>query len=191
MHASSDFNSMRGRSTGTLVMTGFGALWLLLALCLFQSLTAANLCLLSAGVLALAAGALRLRRAAACWPRVPSAPGMGRTFGWINFLQWAAIAVVLNILQHLHLIAYEVSAVALIVGLHFFPLARLFRNGLHLATGAALTLWAIGTMLLSPLGSMQALAALGAGLILWASAAATVALSLRTVRRRALSPGAA
>jgi hypothetical protein len=46
-----------------------------------------------------------------------------------------------------------------------------------------MVLWASGTAFLAPLEQMQGNAALGAGLILWASAAITLARSLTAVRR--------
>jgi hypothetical protein len=57
-----------------------------------------------------------------------------------------------------------------VVGLHFLPLARLFRYRPHLLTGLAL----IALAILAPLATGRpdnAWGPLGAGLILWASAA--------------------
>ena len=50
-------------------------------------------------------------------------------------------------------------------------------------TGAAMVAWAAGTALLAPFEQMQRYAAMGAGVILWLSAAVTLSISLIAVRR--------
>lgn len=184
-------NQLHGRATGAMIMTGFGALWLLLNLYARQMLSAANVAGVAAAVLAMVSGIVCLRRQAARWPRVPSNAASWRAFGWIVALEWIAVFVAWIILGYLHLDVYGVSATVGIVGLHFFPLARLFRYPPHYVTGALMTLFAAWTALFVPLGQVQGAAALGAGFILLASAAVTLALAFYAVSRRAVRPPAA
>ena len=57
-----------------------------------------------------------------------------------------------------------------IIGLHFLPLARLFRNPPHYVTGSALILLATTYPFVASGGPSSPAGALVAGLILWASA---------------------
>lgn len=176
-------NQLSGRATGAIFFAGFGALWIALALYALERLNAATITGLLLGLAVLVLAALFLLRAAKRWPRVPGDPTMGRAFAWINAIQWISVAVVAITLAKLHLDAYVISAIAAIVGLHLFPLARLFRYPLHYATGALLVAWALASAVLVPAEEMQGAAALGTGAILWLSAAATLTIALRAARR--------
>lgn len=175
-------NRIGGRAVGALFFAGFGAIWLLLGLYAKERLSAASLGLLACGTAALLCGAVFLLRRAKALPRTPADPAMARAFQWINIVQWAAVAVVAVAFARLHIDAYVISAITAIVGLHMFPLARLFRYPLHYATGAILVAWATASTLLFSKDEMQGSTALGTGLILWLSAFVTLALALRAVR---------
>jgi hypothetical protein len=71
--------------------------------------------------------------------------------------------------------------VILVIGLHFFPLARLFGYRLHYGTGAALVLLAATYPFVAADGPASASGPLAAGIILWLSAA--VAISPLASRR--------
>ena len=176
-------NQLHGRAIGSMILAGFGAIWLCVSFYAKEILGAVTVLYVVTGLLILLAGSAKLMRTASRWPREPRDPSLNRAFGWINALQWIAIFAVVQILTRLHLDAYTVSAVAGIVGLHFFPLARLFENRLHYVTGSAMIAWAAGTAWFAPLSQMQGDAAMGAGAILWGSAAITLATSLLAVRR--------
>lgn len=176
-------NQLQGRAIGSMILAGFGAIWLALSLYAKELLNAAAVLYIVAGLLMLLAGSVKLMRTAKHYPRQTESHSLGRAFGWINAAQWIAIFIAVRILTTLHLDAYTVSAVAGIVGLHFFPLATLFKNRLHYITGLAMVTWAAGTALLAPLEQMQGDAAMGAGVILWVSAAITLSISLLAARR--------
>jgi hypothetical protein len=176
-------NQLSGRAIGALFFAVFGAIWIGLALYALEWLRAATVAGLLLGMAALVLGALFLLRAARRWPRVPDDPAVGRAFGWINAIQWIAVAIVAVTLNKLHLDAYVMCAIAAIVGLHMFPLARLFRNALHYATGAVLVAWAVVSAVVVPTGQLQGVSALGTGVILWLSAAVTLTLALREARQ--------
>jgi len=93
----------------------------------------------------------------------------GKIFMIVNVIQYAAIFLMVHLLGSYGYSDWQIPTVMLIVGLHFFPLAKLFSNRAHVLTGAALVALAIiypfaGHGPLDPVGS------LGAGLILWAAA---------------------
>jgi hypothetical protein len=182
-------NQIGGRAIGALFFTGFGAIWLLLGLYAKQRLTAAPLSLVACGLLALASGAFFLLRRAKALPRVSEDPAMARAFKWINIIQWAAVAVVAFAFARFGIDVYVVSAITAIVGLHMFPLARVFRYPMHYVTGTVLVSWAAASVLLFAKDEMQGSTALGTGLILWSSALVTLALAVRTrmqaIRERA------
>ncbi len=114
---------------------------------------------------------------------IPENPTHGRAFGWINALQWIAIFIVVQILTRLHLDAYTVSAIAGIVGFHFFPLAKLFKNRMHYVTGSAMVFVGCGHGRSGAARTDAGQCGHGRRLILWASAAITLAMSLIAVRR--------
>jgi hypothetical protein len=178
-------NQLSGRAIGALFGAGFGAIWLALALYALGRLSA----VLVAGLLLVLAGlvlaALGLLRTAKRWPRVPDDPAIGRAFGWINAVQWAAVAIGAVTLNKLHLDAYVMCAITAIVGLHMFPLARLFRYPAHYVTGAVLVTWACLSAVMVPIEHLQGVSALGTGIILWLSAAVTLALAFQATRRPA------
>jgi len=178
--------ALRGRATGVLFLSGFGALWFLLGLAASQRLSLPTACALAAGLAALVAGAVLLRRRSAALPPSTLDPEeqrrAGRTFGRVNAVQWAAIVLIAVVLGRLHLDAYTPAAVTVVVGLHFFPLARLFRSPQHHVTGAALVLWGAVCLLLVPRDVLQSTSAFGTGAILWTAAAVTLVRSFRQLR---------
>ena len=94
-----------------------------------------------------------------------------RVFNLVNVGQWVAIFVAAGILLMAGLENLILPAVILIIGAHFIPLARLFNYTPHYITGAAMMLLAVTYPLVAPEGPTSSIGALGAGLILWLSAA--------------------
>lgn len=172
-------NQLRGRAIGSLFFTGFGALWLVLALYALERLNIIAGVFLALVIALLLLNASRLFAEARRWPRVPDDPAMGRAFGRINAIQWIAVFVVAFALAKLHLDAYIMNAITLIVGLHMFPLARLFRYPMHNKTGAVLVAWSILSIFIAPKDNLQGIAALGTGIILWIAAAITLRLAFK------------
>jgi hypothetical protein len=176
-------NHLSGRAIGSIFFAGFGTGWLFMALAAKQWISFATIFGVMLGMSILFLTAFYLLRQAKRWPRVPDDPAIGRAFGWINAIQWIAVGAVAFTFARLHIDAYATSAITAIVGLHLFPLARLFRNRLHYVTGAVLVAWAWASALLVPIGHMQGIAALGTGVILWLSAAVTLAIALQSARQ--------
>jgi hypothetical protein len=137
------------------------------------------------GLAVLVLSALYLLREAKRWPRVPDDPAVSRAFNRVNAVQWIAVFVVAFALAKLHLDAYIMNAITFIVGLHMFPLARLFRYPPHYAAGAVLVAWAAASVFMTPVEHLQGITALGTGAILWLSAAVTLTLALSDARQSA------
>jgi hypothetical protein len=176
-------NQLSGRAIGAMFFAGFGTGWLFMALAAKQWIGFVTVSGVMMGMLFLFLAAFYLLRQSRRWPRVPDNPAMRRAFAWINAIQWTAIALVVFSFAKLHIDAYVVPAITTIMGLHLFPLARLFRYPLHYATGAVLVVWAVASATLLPVGQMQGIASLGNGLILWVSALVTLTIGVRAVRQ--------
>jgi hypothetical protein len=186
-------NELSGRATGALIFDGFGALWILIALYARQILSLADACAVLIGFTVLLAASYALMRQAKRLEAAPANPAMWRIFRAVNVLQAVVIFGAISILNRLHLGVYNLSVITLVVGLHLFPLARLFRYKLHHATGSVLVVWALVSAWLAPAAQVQSVTALGTGAILWLSAAATLTLAFLRTRRstRMLTPHAA
>jgi hypothetical protein len=176
-------NQLSGRAIGAIFFAGFGALWLFLAVYARQQLGVATVCGIVLGLAVLLMAAIYLVRLAKRWPRVADDPAVGRAFAWINAIEWSAVAVVVFTCAKLHLDAYVMSAITAIVGLHMFPLAKLFWYRPHYVAGAVLVAWAVASAVFVPLEEMQGVAALGTGVILWLSATVTLALAIPAARQ--------
>jgi hypothetical protein len=184
-------NQLSGRAIGSIFFACFGAGWLFLALAAKRLITFATVSSILLGMSTLLMTAFYLMRQAKRWPRMPTDPAMGRAFGWINAIQWTAVAIVAVSFAKFHIDAFVTSAIAAIIGLHMFPLARLFRYPLHYATGTALVGWAAVSAASLPIEKMQGATALGTGAILWLSAAVTLAIGVTAARQPAPARAAA
>ena len=180
-------NQLTGRATGALFFAGFGAIWLTLGFYVRESLSVGVSLAIAMGFVALILTAFWLMRQAERFPKLPEDRAMNRSFHRINAAQWIAAGIVAFTFSRLQISIYIVSAVAAIVGIHLFPLAKLFRYPMHHITGAALVLWASGTVLFAPKEHLQSTTAIGTGSILWFSAAITLALAIRLTRKTAPS----
>jgi hypothetical protein len=176
-------NQLSGRATGALFFAGFGGLWIALALYALERLNAATVTGFLAGFAILVLPALSLLRAAKRWPRLPDDPAIGRAFNRVNAAQWIAVFIVAFALHWRHLDAYVMCAITAIVGLHLFPLARLFRYTPHYWSGAVLMAWASVSAVMISTEKLQGISALGTGMILWVSAAVTLALAWSAARQ--------
>jgi len=74
---------------------------------------------------------------------------------------------VINLLRYLHLDAWVVPSIVLIVGAHFIPLARIFQAPQHLKAAIAMMVCAAIAVVL-PVAVRDTVECLSAGLILWA-----------------------
>jgi len=179
-------NELHGRAIGSLFFAGFGAIWIGLALYVKQLLTLPNIAFAGMDLVVLVAMAVLLIRRSSEFTKVDEDPAIRRTFHRINGTQWIAVSLVAFSFARLHLDAYAMCAITAIVGLHFFPLARLFRYRMHHVTGAVLVVWAGLSAALVPVEHLQGISAMGTGIILWVSAFTTLMLAFTAVRRRTI-----
>ena len=175
-----------GRAIGASFMSLFGGIWFAVGInALYPSIT--GIALVGAGTSALIAASIRVYRRNARAVPAPAPKGderrRWRLFQQINAAQWIAIGIVAWALNTAGLARWILPAIVGIIGLHFFPLGRLFAYRPHYWSGSALLLLASAYPLISPNGSDNGVCALGVGLILWASS--VWALMSRTSSRSA------
>lgn len=103
-------------------------------------------------------------------PPTPAEARRDRWFHIVNAGQWVVILVVANVMQNIGLTDWIVPMVIVVVGLHFFPLARLFRYSAHIVTGALLILIALVYPHVTPGGPLSGLGPMATGLVLWGAA---------------------
>lgn len=185
-----------GRATGAIVMALFGLLWALGCAAVPGGVMPVPLLFLSSALVTavLVVASLRLRRAgggarSSRRDAVPAnADRIRRRFRLVGIVQGLGIGIVVFACVRLGRPELIPAAVALVVGLHFFPLAPLFRVPLYYATGAGLCLVAVATPIVASLLGAQTMAwqvvpGLGAAAILWLTSAVLVAGGLASVRR--------
>lgn len=106
----------------------------------------------------------------------PTRRSIQRRFGFIFGLEIVLIALAGILLSHFQLTPFITPTIALIVGVHFFPLAQLFRVSAYFLTGVLLALIALvglGALLLGlPIAgpspyNWSLFVGIGATLILW------------------------
>jgi len=166
---------MRGRAVGAIVCAGFGAYalywWTRAAIPgeqrpWFGAIAAATAILVVWAIAKLAS--LRHAPRVALDKRQVSFYRIG--YGLIVAIEGAAISVGGPILGHFHRPELYGQWVGAVVGLHFFPLGKLFKLPLYYWTGAAISLAAFGSLLISPSPLRSGITAGGTGLALWITA---------------------
>ena len=167
-----------GRCHGAIFLSLFGGAWLLLAAYAFGRLTALAALLIAAGAALFVMTAMRFRRR--CGKIAEGAFPDGerrrndRIFGIVNAVTWISVALVFQLLPRLGYKDLAFPAVALLVGLHFFPMPPLYRHPANLVVGACMVVWAILCPLLFHGDRMIGFVASGAGFVLWVGAASAL-----------------
>jgi hypothetical protein len=100
----------------------------------------------------------------------PESKRAARVFNWVNIGQGIAIFLALNVANNIGHPEWFIPAFIFVVGLHFIPLAPVFKAPRHYVVGFALMLLAVAYPLLAKGGAADPVGCLGTGLILWASA---------------------
>ena len=159
------------RAIGAMFFTVFGAAWLILwsqRTYGIRSLIIALIVLAAAAIFSLAYRQYQANNVEE--PDSPERQRANKIFNIVNVTQWVAILVVGNVLANIGLGVWVLPAAILIIGLHFFPLAKAFDNPALNFTGGAMALLAIVYPFVAPNGPANTVGCLGSGLILWASA---------------------
>jgi len=192
-----DRDALVGRATGAMVMALFGLLWALgcgavpggmPVPLLFASSAVVTAVLVVAGLRLRRASLTRGTRSSRRHASPANADRTRRRFRLVGILEGLGIGIVVLVCVRLGRPELIPSAVALVVGLHFLPLATLFRVPLYHATGAALCLVTVATPLVAaPMGAQtvawQVVPGLGAAVILWATSAVLVVGGLESILR--------
>ena len=97
---------------------------------------------------------------------------IGRQFGWITAIEGAAILLAVIVLNVTRRPNYIASVIALVVGLHFFPLARLFGVSSYYATALLGCMIGIVGLRISDPVLRNRVVGLCFGLLLWVTSAA-------------------
>lgn len=168
-----------GMTTGAGLMFGFGIIWLLLGLIRGpRSPRWVPILLLVAGIALGAAiaelGVRASRRPSNSTPlsreQVSTNREIGRHFYMIFGAELAAIALAVVVLNVIHQSGYILCGIALIVGVHFFPLAALFRAPLYYFTGALGCAIGVAGFLVADGELRQKFVGLSFGVLLWMTA---------------------
>jgi hypothetical protein len=166
------------RGIGVMFLAFFGTWWMVAGL---NGLLGLKLALLAVVVgLALFAAGWRQSRREQSQPDVGDAAQTGidaqrgKVFRNVNIAQWSGIVCLLVVLNLTHRVEWIMPGIMTIVGLHFFPLAKLFHNNSHYLTGTALVALAATYPFITAQGPASATGPIGAALILWLSAATTL-----------------
>lgn len=115
-------------------------------------------------------------------------------FGIVFGLEFLLIALASTLLSSVQAGSFIPPAIALIVGIHFFPLARLFRVPTYYLTGALLSILALIALVALPLGlpiggsspdNWSLFVGIGSTVILWLTALNVTRFGLRVLRQGA------
>ena len=178
--------SIRGTLIGCAVMFGFGILWIVVGLSggrfspgwVRIGLAAA------AGVLAAWIGLFTIRFIRGHQHAAPASPEqdmlarrIGRRFGLINAVQWGAIIAAIIALNVIHRTGFIAPAIAVIVGIHFFPLAAVFRQPSYYATGTLGCIIGVIGFLIADDAARLSVVGFSFGLLLWLTTIAVLVKS--------------
>lgn len=167
---------VRGCVAGAAILTLFGSAWCIVALALWPAHPAWSIPAGSVATLVLLALCVMRLRAL---PNIPSvhdpvaaAKGKraGKLFGIIFGVESGLIWLCATLLARLGLSIWIPIAVAVIVGLHFVPLARVFEVPLYYWTGAVSVLGVLGCSLIRDAGTRLLCAGLTMAAVLWLTA---------------------
>jgi hypothetical protein len=181
---------LRGRGVGMMVLSFFGLGWASWGLADGVAAgvdTAITVVAVLCAVAAVVGAVLLFRRSASAPSGADAlrARPAGKRFGFIVAAEFIGIFVIARVLAVTGLTELIPAIVCLGVGIHFFPLTRLFNVPIYHYTGGALCLITLATVVLAPLTGQSALwtmlPGLGAALVLFT----TSALLFLGVSRRA------
>ncbi|MBS1801588.1 MAG: hypothetical protein JSS95_17390 [Acidobacteria bacterium] len=164
-----------GRAIGAMFFAFFGAAWLIVG-CVHSGhgtvLVIVPVVLCAIALFAFAYFIFK-RNSSALAARTgsPQEKRRSRIFNIVNAVQWILILIISNVLANLHLSAWIIPAIMIIVGLHFLPLAGLFDYPPHYLTGTTFILIAVLYPFLSQRGPQSPIGCYLAGAVLWLSAA--------------------
>ena len=177
---------MRGRAVGAIVCAGFGAY----SLCWWAvDAIQAERIFWFGGIVAIAAilviWAIANLVTLSHEPKVVLEKRLARFYrlgyALIVATEGVAISVGGPILGHFHRPELFGQWIDAVVGIHFFPLGKLFKLPLYYWTGAAISLAAFGSLLISASSLSSAVCAGGTGVALWITAVVILSKNLESL----------
>ena len=166
---------LKGRAIGALICGFFGSCWMLGVVHFGEitnpvELTALAL-LAAASVIWPIAQLVRVRRLPYSTPAGRRWSDVSKSYWILVAIEWGACIVAANWLSRTGRAELITQAVGLIVGLHFLPLAKIFRAPIYHWTAAAMVLGVVASFA-TPAGDLRNVVASGVcGLALWATEA--------------------
>jgi len=107
---------------------------------------------------------------------------MNKKFVVAVVLEFMAIAIVSVVASARHRPDLAPVLIAIVVGLHFLPLARIFRTPVYYASGTAITLWCVLCWILFRSNALIASTSIGTGIMLWVTSAYVLLRARQIVR---------
>ncbi len=187
---------IRGLAFGIFFISAFGFVWATMGGS--SAFPEGSLFVLAASAavsLALISAAFYLWRASRFLPELPKdamPAGTWRRFQIVGIAEGVAIGAAVFALVRAGLPDWIPAVVALIVGIHFFPLASIFRVRMYHATGLLLCAVSALTVILAAASGVEAVwfavPGLGSALVLWATGAVLAASGISGIRHSRTEP---
>jgi hypothetical protein len=169
----SNHASSAKRAFGAIVFSCFGALLLEIWGKKIGASIAVFILVASIGFVLAFTAYLRYRHVAPALAQELNTPAerqADRVFNLVNIGQWLVILILGNVFANVGLVDWVVPMGIFVIGLHFLPLAYVFRNPSHYVLGAALISFAAIYPFSANRGPNDPIGFLGTGLILWLAA---------------------
>jgi hypothetical protein len=197
MSTSSEVEFVLGLGRGSIICTVFGALWLGFSLAAARAFVPIVVVLISIIGIVLFARSLSLirkgralRNSSAVAPNAHS-DRTRKLFKWISIGEGVAIGLVCFFGFGLNRGDLVPVGIAIVVGLHFLPLAKVFEARIYYWTGGMIVAWCIFSRVSFHSQAMDVSAGIGTGAILWLTAAYNLLRSYTLVRENSSGPHSA
>jgi hypothetical protein len=160
---------------GAIAVAIFAAAWMYWGLFIARALTLPRVIAIAVVALALLAGAAYFIRKGkelrAQYPPLPKkiTRGAGKWYLIAVIVEVALAIVAGGTAASLHRFELIPDWIAIVVGLHFLPLAKIFRATFMVYIGTAMVLWSVLCWILLRGNTLGAAAAFGTGALLWIS----------------------
>ncbi len=115
---------------------------------------------------------------------------MRKQFLVVVILEFTAIAILSRIAYRIHRPDLAPVLAAIVVGLHFPPLGKIFRQARYYFWGIAIALWCVFCAFSFPPDRLVAWSNIGTGILLWACCAHGLLRARRIVRSLLRRPDA-
>ena len=159
----------KGRAKGALICGVFGAIWMFEALHFGAIATPVSLTVIALLAVTFIVWPVAKLRSVRHLADRQNWADVSKAYWTVVTIEWISCVAAANVLANTGRSELIPQFIGAIVGIHFLPLARIFKASIYNWTGAAMVLGA-GLSFTAPAGSLRNLAAYGmCGLALWAT----------------------